>query len=114
MLALFISLRTGVADIAALRAKLETIVVNGVASVSKGKILVGTGSGGTNVQYALPALSSFVIEDIQAGYMRLYRLVRDLLLANPAYTYEELKAAVEQSLEPKYSSRPDFSTGLCR
>lgn len=82
------------ADVAAFVAALEAVIVSGVDAVNKGKVLVGTSSGGTGVQYALPPLGSYTAEDVLSAYVQLHREVEALVAANDSITKAELCAAL--------------------
>lgn len=115
VLGLVISLRTGVADVAALRAKLEAVIVAGVAGISRGKVLIGTNSGGTGVSYALPSVESYTPEAVLSGYTDIYKALKEILVEDPGISLSDLV----DLLEWRYSrapteSRPDFSTANFR
>lgn len=109
LVGLVISLRTGAADVAAFRARIEAVVVSGVAGIAKGRVLIGTSSGGTSGQWTLPPMGTYTADDVLAGYVYLYRLVKALVTETPAINLADLTEALEASLEPVYSTRCDFT-----
>lgn len=93
--AIVIGLCASTASVAAFKAALEAVISAGVDSVRKGKVLIGTGSGGTTVQYTLPSIGSYTAEDVIAAYVLLHREVEALIEATPGITKEQLCAALK-------------------
>ena len=75
-------------------AALEAIAVEGVDAVNKGRVLVGTASSGTSVQFALPPIGSYTAEDVLWGCDRILSKAEALVAATPAISVADLKAAL--------------------
>ena len=85
-----------------------------LTATNRGKVLVGTSSSGTAVQYTLPPLGNLSADDIAAVLSELLDHVDELVAATPAITDSALKTALLDRFVQVYATRPDFSTGLCR
>lgn len=79
---------------------------------SKGKVLIGTASGGTSVSYALPAIGDITADDVVSICSQLLDVVDRIKAATPAVTDAALYTAVLADVAPVRSTRPDFSGGF--
>jgi hypothetical protein len=80
----------------------------------RGKVLVGTSSGGTAVQYTLPPLGDLTADDVAVVLSELLDHVDEIVTATPAITDTALKTALLNRFVQVYATRPDFSSGLSR
>ena len=81
--------------------------------VAKGKVLIGSGSGGTTVSYSLPPVGSLSAEDLAELCSILLDHIDELKAETPAITDPALTTALLTRLQPQHSTRPDF-TALAR
>ncbi len=95
-------------------ATLKSAAQSKLTSTQRGKVLVGTSSGGTAVQYALPPLGDMTADDLATVLSELLDHVDELVAANPTITDSALKTALLYRFVQVYATRPDFSTGLRR
>lgn len=80
-----------------------------LANVSKGKVLIGTSTGGTSVTYALRELSTLTSDDLMEVCSSLLDSVDAIKAATPAITDDALVAALLAEFPSITSMRPDFS-----
>ena len=81
--------------------------------VAKGKVLIGSGSGGTTVSYSLPPVGSLSAEDLAELCSVLLDHIDELKAETPAITDAALRTALLSRLQPVYETRADF-TALAR
>jgi hypothetical protein len=82
-----------------------------LTDTSKGKVLLGTGTGGTSVTYTLPPIGDMTGQDLADVCSRLLDKCDQLLAANPALTDQLLPVMLLGEFpEAARSMRPDFST----
>lgn len=85
-----------------------------LTATNRGKVLIGTSSGGTTVQYGLPPVGDLTADDIAEVLSLLLDLSDEIVAATPSITDSALKAALLDRFVQVYATRPDFSTGLRR
>jgi hypothetical protein len=76
---------------------------------SKGKVLIGTASGGTSAQFALPPLGDLTADDIAQVCSVLLDKVDVLKAATPAITDANLVVALLAAFQPIRNIQADFS-----
>ena len=79
---------------------------------TRGKVLAGTTSAGTSVQYMLPPMGDLTAADLAQACSYLHDLIDAIKAGNPSITDAALYAAVLAEVSPVSASRPDFSGGF--
>jgi hypothetical protein len=79
-----------------------------LTDTSRGKVLVGTTSGGTAVTYALPPLGTLTSEDLAEACSILLDRCDAIRAGQPAVTDEALVATLLSQLKPVHAFGHDF------
>ncbi len=79
-----------------------------LTDTNKGKVLVGTTSGGTTVTYALPPLGTLTGEDLAEACSILLDRCDAIRAGQPDITDEALVAALLAQMQPVHAFGHDF------
>jgi len=84
------------------------------SDTTKGRVLIGTASGGTSVQYSLPQIGSYSAQDVAEAGEAIARAVDAIRVVTPDIVDTDLIRALLARFPSIRSVREDFSCGIRR
>lgn len=85
-----------------------------LVDTKRGKVLTGSGSGGTSVTFTLPPLGSLSADDVAEVCSNLLDRCDRIVAADSNITDAALVTALLSEVNPVRTVRPDFACGIRR